>query len=287
MAESTNKTVLRNRTTATSRAGLAQSNGSIHRRVVRGVPHALWSITWTLLAAQALPAQTTEPPLEPIPMPAPVAKAKQVPPQADRQAVELRAENRDMPLSAPRVAPANFQESTSTESTAQPADAQVVEPPVYRLDAPSGEDVIVEPAAPGMLPVDPSGGAVPGPTTYSSPPQVITQETTTARAYYAGPGIQIFLPRSRATYRQTYYPAGAEFPMSIEAPGRRITVFRSPAISVTLGGPPVAPAGFVAPGPIGPPSEFGVVVAPGVIQVGPPPLVPGQPVRNALRAMMW
>lgn len=223
-------------------------------------------------------------------MPAPVAKAAsaQEPTPAARPATYEQSAGQSV-LNATEV----IVESPPTVSPAPAHEPARIEGPVFRLDANSDPSATYQPPtqmpAPPLQPV-PAPSAVTGPepapgsiTTYANPPSpVITEHATTARAYYVAPAIQVFIPRSTATIRRPYYAGEAGYP--IEVPAQRVTVLRPPGIRISLGGP--MPADLFVPAPT-PPSEFGVVVAPEAIPVVPPPMIPGQPVRNALRAMMW
>jgi hypothetical protein len=111
----------------------------------------------------------------------------------------------------------------------------------------------------------------------------MADQMTTATVYYASPAIHIYVPRSTATYRRVYYATTSEYPVD------SVTVYRAPAVNVLPNRPlplPV-PAGLLAPLPVPPPPGLALGLTPtGVVELGPP-MVPGQPLRNAFRAMMW
>lgn len=269
---------------------------------------ALFVIIGTLGFAQE------EPPLEPIPMPAPVAKAAAAEDASPATTIDaVSHEEVVMPLDGP-VFPDNSvivdqtpvepieletviesptQAAAPRPSAAPPAtnyvapranSSNVVRGPVSR--APS----LTQPAVyAGEVVVTPDGRRVaPAPQAYAVPGQPMVYEQSTYRSSYRPGRRRIY---ERASYQQTTYPPGTGVAVYRTVPSGVVEMRQvRPANYAVQVQVPVRTVGPYAVYGTGYAPAYGLPIAPMAAPpyaLPPVPYVPGQPMRNAIRSMFW
>ncbi len=293
-------------------------------QIIRQSQFAFCSILMLFFASPTLNGQTNEPALEPIPLPTPLAKADKVGSEEQRQTEELRSVE-PIPADAPsepalQLRPASNLEPRPVEGPAFSdnfsADEVIVDSSVSEPQPMAGDESrtsdrpfvldtghgvveersaytppqIVNPTEEIVVPAEPREyRTVPAEPHVVGPSGTVVTRATTVRSYYVTPSGRVYLPQqSTSTYQRTYYAPPVEIPA-----GAQVTVYRSPfsrftAVNITPAAPTMPPGYYgYGPGPVAP-VGFSLVVAGPPAPIGPPPpMVPGQPVRNAIRAFAW